>query len=91
MYRELPLTSFKLFNQFTENYVDFVRCLMNTGNTLGATTEEITKGTHQTSDSLAELTELRQQVQLLTQKIERLEKNKKTAHWNRSGKGHWRT
>ena len=91
MYHELPLTGFKLFNQFTENYVDFVRCLMNTDDKLGAMTEEITTGTKRASDSLAELTELRQQVQLLTQKIERLEKGKKTAHWNRSGKGHWRT
>ena len=37
-----------------------------------------------------EIEELREQVELLTQKIARLENNSKSSSWNRSGKGHFK-
>jgi len=39
---------------------------------------------------LGEIEALREQVELLTQKIARLENNSKSSSWNRSGKGHFK-
>ncbi len=49
----------------------------------------------QTEDDLPcqkqeEIEELREQVELLTQKIARLENNSRSNSWNRSGKGHFK-
>ncbi len=97
MYQELPLTGFKLFNQLTDSYTDMVRCAMGLDRSAQdqvraeQTTNDIeVANLSALSDKLAELDELRQQVQVLNQKIERLEKNKKANQWNKSGKGHWR-
>ena len=97
MYQELSLTGFKFFNQLTDNYTDMVRCAM--GLDRSEQDKLVTKQTSdavdvaavsELSDKFAELDELRRQVQMLNQKIERLEKNKKANQWNKSGKGHWR-
>ncbi|MFN8455033.1 MAG: hypothetical protein U0401_10265 [Anaerolineae bacterium] len=36
-----------------------------------------------------ELTELKKQVEFLTERVNSLEKSKKSSAWNKSGEGHW--
>lgn len=90
------LVGFKFFEQLSQSYVNLMFQTMDWNlKQFKAVTGQIDKVAKPALLQPAapaqadELTELKKQVALLTERINSLEKAKKSSAWNKSGEGHW--
>ena len=101
----IPETGFKVIEQLSRNYTNFMFSIIEQNvkqsETIKVQLNESVKtiipwaaGVQADEDSSPEqpneIEELRQQIEILTQKIARLENSSRSNTWNKSGKGHFK-
>lgn len=90
------LVGFKLFEQVTQSYANLMfQSLEWNVKQFKAVVGQVDREAKSTPPQLStpaepdEVTELKKQVALLTERINGLERAKKSSGWNKSGEGHW--
>lgn len=90
------LVGLKFFEQFTQNYANLMFQTMDWNlrqfKAVAGQIDKVTKPALLQPSAPAqsdELRELKKQIELLTERINSLEKSKKSSAWNKSGEGHW--
>lgn len=89
------LVGFKLFEQVTQSYANLMfQSLEWNVKQFKAVVGQVDKESRAVLPLSApaqtdEVKELRKQVELLTERINSLERAKKSSAWNKSGEGHW--
>ncbi|NJN95790.1 MAG: hypothetical protein HC875_17645 [Anaerolineales bacterium] len=89
------LVSFKFFEQFTQSYANLMfQSLEWNVKQFKAVVGQVDKESRAVLPLSApvqtdEVKELRKQVELLTERINSLERTKKSSAWNKSGEGYW--
>lgn len=86
------LVGLKFFEQFTQSYANLMFQAMDWNlkqfKVVTGQTDKVTAQPAKPAQS-DELKELKKQVELLTERINSLEKSKKSSAWNKSAEGHW--
>ena len=101
----IPETGLKVIEQLSKNYTDFMCCIIEQNMKRSEIVQEQlnesvkmivpwVSGVQAEADpecqQLEEIEDLREQIEVLTQKIARLENSSRSSTWNKSGKGHFK-